>query len=584
MIEDAMKTYLKGANRALHAWRIKKDCSLVPILITPEQPVLFDSKHCYLISKYFKGESFDCAHTVCKLKLWVWIGCQCAYYRTLFSPILQCCRGLTLSQLTVELFAEFQFNESPDFLFWLNTNLATGSSNMQYHPLIRYSFIGRKEVLNYYMILTTVENSKMGRHFTSITHVPALTKEIFPECSYISINKKETNVTAKILIGQKVPEVHVKISLWLMEQFKKKGDTVRFTQTKIADSEWQKEFDKGNYDYLAENFWSEEEENYGQHKDFADKVLKNEANLSINKEEFKNNEKDNGVEYYRIYFENYKTSVKGMLEEEMKNNKMGLHTVNRFVSGWKLHYKPIPPIKKGKFLDSKEVIVFNVQKYILLWMGSMVPLWITGRALSIAKDYLHNFLKIETLFKPYYLSEDLSGKQFRHFIFLFQGKESHRFKSLFSKWPIQPINYYVFPKKRQVRIGFRTEKQILKKYSVLSDIRSSIDPENLNYWKCITRNITAKPPKEIKKNIMAFPYNLIYGFKLKDQKARMPIFMSHTEVYKVLDNKIFSLCQGKSRFIFDSYSTYLIIVMTMYTPNSLPVFFLYLWRGGIFGY
>eukprot|EP00826_Nyctotherus_ovalis_P026889 TRINITY_DN2096_c0_g1_i5.p1 TRINITY_DN2096_c0_g1~~TRINITY_DN2096_c0_g1_i5.p1 ORF type:complete len:328 (-),score=91.40 TRINITY_DN2096_c0_g1_i5:53-1036(-) len=314
MIEDVMKAYLKKSQRALHAWKIEEHTTLVPVKFSTDEPLVLNSKSCYLLSKYSKGESFDSAHTVCKLKFWVWIGCQCPSYRDLFSPILQYCRELRLPQVSVEVFAEFQFNESADFLFWFNTNLGT-SANPYYHSVIHYSFTEKESAGEYFLILNTVEDALTNRHFTSVSRVPNCTKTTFPECSYVWVAYKEDAVDMKALLGSVAPEGHEMIvdSIIKIAQKKKGNKKVIVEKKNGPDSKWNEQFDKGGYDYLIENFWNEEEESADQHNDFADITVQRKEEKKDAEEEDKGN-----FTAYRIYFEVYSDSIKGRLEKEQK--------------------------------------------------------------------------------------------------------------------------------------------------------------------------------------------------------------------------------------------------------------------------
>ncbi len=513
MLEETLKNYFKENNRALHVWRIKKDSSLVPVATGNDQSALLDSKHSYLLARFFKTENFDAAPTVSKLKLFVWIGCQCAYSRSLFSPIVQCCRNF--SQV-VELLAEFQFNESPDLLFWLNTCLNPGAEVPRVHPIIRYSFTGHKDPpKNYFLIINTVGSSGELRHFSAITQVPVCTQSIFPECTYVNVAQTGDKAAVRVLTGSEAPEIHALIVGWITAQLKTQAANLEVTSCKEgeASEEWKQDFAHGGYDYLIENFFVEDEEGaVRQHKDFADQTVDRIAEAEKAEGEAKGT-----MECFRIYFESYKASIRGALEEEMRKLKLGSHTVNKTMHGWKLHFKPMQ-VKSGKYLDGNEMIVFSKDKYVLLWMGSNVPLWISCHALAIVTEYLRTVARGELNVRPYFLLDDPTES--RHFVFLFQGKESHRFKSLFPLWPVPQPAYYRIAKKKAPRMGFATEKG---RFRAKDDaIKAAADMETVLYWRCIKKSLV-KEKAEPMRNISGFPYNVIYGFKRKERRIQMPV-------------------------------------------------------------
>jgi len=564
MIDSVMKAYLKKAHRALHAWRIKENSTLTPLKLSIDEPLILNSKNCYLLAKYSKGESFDSAHTVCKVKFWVWIGCQCSNYHEFFSPILQYCRELKLPQLALEVFAEFQFNESIDFLFWFNTNLGD-EVNPYYHSTIHYSYLEEENASEYFMILKTVEDGLTNRNFTSVNYVPTCTKTAFPECSYIWLSTKNSIRNINVLLGSIAPEPHEMIANLIIKQKEKSSEKVIAERNNVVNSKWNEQFDKGGYDYLVDNFWNEEEEREEQHKDFAD--------ITVEREELKEEEVKR-FSTYRVYFESYKDSIKGRLENEQKRLSLGVYKISRATSEWKLHFKPTN-ITKEKQLDSKEIIIFNFQRYIIVWMGGDIPLWITSKLLAITKAYVQQILKIDTNFKPYYLWDELVTN-FKYFLFISQGKESHRFKSLFPKWKPLSIPYYNFPAKRAIRQKFRTEKKSFK--AQYKEVKTVVDTPIFNYWKCIRSIKPNKVHKELTKNIAAFPYNLIYGFKIKEQRIGLPIYLHHIDVYQLI-NKSFVKLLEKRKYIWSAYNNYFLVITFMSSPNAKPLYFFYLWCG-----
>ena len=227
-------------------------------------------------------------------------------------------------------------------------------------------------------------------------------------------------------------------------------------------------------------------------------------------------------------------------------------------------------------MDSKEIYVFSLNHHVVIWMGSDVPMWISSKVLAVAKAYVQNVHKLNTNFEPYYLWDELHTS-LKYFVFVAQGKEPHRFKNLFKKWKPLPNPYYHFSQKRILRQKFRTEKKFLRSQDI--SIKTKINQDDILYWKCIKNMDAKKAPRELPNTIVAFPYNLIYGFKVKEKRISLPVYLHHIEVYEIANKTLIRLL-GKSKYIWNTRGNYIVVITYMSSPNSKPLYCVYLWCGG----
>jgi hypothetical protein len=354
------------------------------------------------------------------------------------------------------------------------------------------------------------------------------------------------------------------IANWIVEQESLTGNELevdKCTKDSVTDH-WKTVLRKGNYEYLSENLWIVEGDKTTSMKDFTDKTV-------VVKKEEKSEEVKVKTKACRVFFDNYKESIKGEIEEELKKLSTPSAPKAKVNGDWKVHFKPLS-LTKGKSLDGKSMYLFYTKKYVVVWIGQSLTDEISQSALDVVNAAL-----VEIRFSPYFLLDDFEEEK-PYSMFVFQGKEPHRFKSLFEKWIVPLPSYYVLPPKKAPRAGFTTEESGYKKAA--NTLSISADPDTVALCKTLKKG-TIKPRSEPMLNISAIPFTAIYGFQRGQLRCFIPIYMNRVEVYLMQDNTFIKQL-GRNKYIWDTSNCYLIVVSYMASPNTPAQYSLYLWKGG----
>lgn len=508
-IGSNLKELFKDKHSGVYVWKIKKNGSLVKISKEKSISSIFSAKHAYLIGRFFKAKTYGTfAPTMAKLKLHFWIGSKCTHYQASFSPVVQFCR--TFSR-PVELFADFQFNESFDLLSYMSTQLKSKENASYLHPLIFYSFTSCKPQQEYYILIHTMGKPEETKYFSSITQLPACTKENFPECTYIKVKQNANKRFLSVLKGAEAPNLHASIVAWLkskMEAEKFNIETEECNSESMTE-EWHTAFSDGNFAYLDDRFWEGIDPCVKEKKDFLD------STTATKEEETPGEDKKNIYQgkAFRIFLEAYGETIKGCIDAELKKMKGRNQEEIKFSNDWKLHFKTTK-IQNGKYLDAIQMLIFEIEKYNILWIGSMVPLFQSKYALAILQKFMIIVGSIDLRHSPYFLRDEFEAEK-PYFLFVFQGIEPYRFKSIFTKWISPQPNYYNIPRNIKEKLGFTSEDT---SYSSLNrtKINLLVDPAMLIYSKCFITNKQQEKKNPFQK-ILGFPYSNIYGFKGKNK-------------------------------------------------------------------
>ena len=240
---------------------------------------------------------------------------------------------------------------------------------------------------------------------------------------------------------------------------------------------------------------------------FSDGAQRIKSDLDIQFEKMITTYDRNKIELFRIVVQNVDHSIVDSVRKltELENVPLKMDT---FSKNFRVSFKKIDfEYADNSMLDQRQLYIVSSPFTLYFWVGREA-LRNTEGAIYIFKEFLNRYVQEYVAYLPSYM-DDEHNLGLMKFKVIFQGAETNRFKSLFSRWTELNLDYLMMRVKKPVTEDGRVRRETTsKKDNVRESLKVTeiIEEDEEEEDKEITDFLLAK--NEPVKTTIARPSNL----------------------------------------------------------------------------